>query len=92
MTIYCENCKNVFSADHIKKRFVIDRETNFISRESRCPFCLSEELREINICKCGKVFIGKEKFCKKCIAKLKNEFFEFLQKYSVDEQEVMLCE
>ena len=73
MTIYCENCKNVFSADHIKKRFVIDRETNFI-------------------CKCGKVFIGEEKFCKKCIAKLKNEFFEFLQKYSVDEQEVMLCE
>ncbi len=93
MKIYCDDCNNIFSSSDLKKRLFVDRETHFCERKFCCPFCFSENMKQINICKkCGKIYLGDEKFCGGCLKKLKSEFFEFLKKYSVDEQEVMLCE
>lgn len=93
MKIFCQNCNNLFPFEHLKKKLLVDAETHFCQRQFSCPFCFSRNLIPLKICKkCGSVYSGEEVFCKDCIKKLKKEFFEFLKKYSVDEQEVMLCE
>ena len=93
MKIYCNSCNNIFPVECLKKKVFVDGETHFCQRQFCCPFCFSKNLSPIKICKrCGEIFTGDELFCKECIGTLKKEFFEFLKKYSVDEQEVMLCE
>ena len=87
---YCEDCGTVFAPDKIIRLPCDDKETSFQYVKKICPNCFSDFFSELVKCKrCGKY--TKEVICPECTLYLKNELEKFLNNYTIDEQEAMLC-
>ena len=93
MFFFCEDCRNFFSEDEMKSIRLVDFETGFQRVSKCCPHCRSDYVRRVMKClRCGEFFFSAEYICPKCVKKLKAELEKFLKKYTVEEQEAMLCE
>ena len=82
MLVFCKECRIFLSEDALKEGY----------RKKICPLCGGEGFLPARECsRCGESFVGKGNLCKDCISELKEKLEEFLQNYSIEEQEAMLC-
>ena len=93
MFFYCENCKSFVKEEELKSASFIDFETGFQGVKLCCPHCRSDYLkRAIRCLRCGSFFFSPQYLCPQCVRELKAELDRFLENYSPEEQEAMLCE
>lgn len=93
MFLYCQNCKNIFKEEQLKTVRTVNLDTGFHNVKKCCPRCQRDDFLPISMChSCGKIFFEEESICPECVKKLKAELEHFLEKYSLEEQEAMLCE
>ena len=79
----CNNCEEVFTDPYIKA----DSEYGFTDV---CPYCSSEDITEVFICKiCGERFC-EDGFCEVCREKIQDDLRELKVKYPVMSDEEWL--
>lgn len=81
MSAYCKECGIFIPEDSLRER----------GRKKVCPLCGEDSLMPAREClRCLESFVGKGNLCSDCIRELKGRLEEFLQDYSIEEQEAML--
>lgn len=87
--LYCDNCNTFFEIPLLVLYTDFDA---FISDEVyACPKCKSINYRDAFICeRCKKVYVEKGVFCPDCLNELKGIINDFLNNFTVSEQEAML--
>ncbi len=87
--LYCDNCRSFFKKPQLK--LYTDNDA-FISKWIEvCPRCKDPDFLSAFICKrCGKLYIEKGRFCPECLKELNGIINDFLNKFTIDEQEAML--
>ncbi|MBE7092997.1 MAG: hypothetical protein E7365_07475 [Clostridiales bacterium] len=87
--LYCDECKTIFSNPLI---ILYTDSEMFISKNIPvCPNCKNTDYCDVYLCKrCNKKYIKKDNFCADCINDLEKSIKEFLDNFTVEEQEIML--
>lgn len=78
---YCGSCEKVF-----------DEPKSISDRVAVCPYCKSDDIDTVNVCKCGNVCTGSNEWCDDChyaFQKFQEVFMDDMKLDSVEMQELV---
>lgn len=88
----CRDCESIF--EELKRHSYIDYDTCYNGIKYVCPFCYSDDICDMVKCvSCGKEVPKDEmngEICDVCIRKLQKDAINFIDNYSVAEQEIII--